>query len=266
MLKLSKLLVLPLLAGATVYGQTCPSNQYFLTGSPTTLGTRNFFPYEGGTTRFAIETPPGCPWQATNAPLWVSVIGRTSGTGTTIIEIGVETNLTTTAREGFVVVSGLRFPVNQAAAPAGGCAFTLQSLNATAPANGAINQNGVNGTATCRWAGFANRYWLQPYPVGGQGSTAFSYQVFPNFSTGQRTGTVNMAAQRLVVLQQAATGSYTERFVRLLYFNFLGRLPRTDEVAFHVNNLQGGQNPAELVDAFMNTPEFNLLGRPVAGP
>ena len=89
--------------------------------------------------------------------------------------------------------------------------------------------------------------------------------MFPNFSTGQRTATGNLGAQRLNVVQTAATGTFNERLVRLLYFNFLGRLPAPNEVAFHVQNLNSGMAPADLALNFMNTEEFNIVGRFIAG-
>ena len=75
----------------------------------------------------------------------------------------------------------------------------------------------------------------------------------------------NIGAQDFSVLQSGAIGLYNQRLVRLLYFNFVGRLPGPDEELFHVTNLNNGMTPATLALNFMNALEFNLGGRFIAG-
>ena len=62
--------------------------------------------------------------------------------------------------------------------------------------------------------------------------------------------------------QARASEPWSQRFVRLLYFSFLGREASDIEVATQVNS---GQSPTQLAMAFLNTPEFNLGGRFIAG-
>jgi hypothetical protein len=200
-------------------------------------------------------------------PSWVTVISAASGTGTNIVVLGVETNTTSSPRSASIVIAGRVFPVNQAAAPAP-CVgtFTLQSPAANVPADGRVATSRLNSTvSSCKWTSFANRNWLQLYPISGAGTTDFTYTVFPNFSTGQRNAVGSIGGRDLSIVQTAATGSYNERLVRLLYFNFLGRLPGPDEVAGHVQNLNNGLHPVDLAINFMNTEEFNLAGRFIAG-
>jgi hypothetical protein len=56
-----------------------------------------------------------------------------------------------------------------------------------------------------------------------------------------------------------------QRFVQLVYFNFLGRLPRASELAEQTAALASGTTRAQLVRNFFNSEEFNLGGRLVAG-
>ena len=266
MRKYFALMFVGVMSAGGLWAQTnpCTVANYVLSGS-SELGTRNSFGYEGGVTRAALQVPNGCTWQITNAPAWVTIISPSTGTNTTIVVLGVETNTATTGRSGIVTIAGKTFPITQAAAPAG-CAFTLQSPSANVPANGTVAGNRVNSTMpSCQWVSFSNRNWLQLYPIGGAGTTDFTYTVFPNFSTGQRTAIGSAGGQDLSIVQTAATGAYNERLVRLLYFNFLGRLPAANEVAFHVQNLNNGMLPVDLAINFMNTQEFNIVGRFIAG-
>jgi hypothetical protein len=253
---------------SVAHAQNCPALGYTLSGS-SIIGTRQSFGYKGGVTRVQIAPPPGCTWQIANVPSWVTILGPMSGATTSIVVIGVETNTSTTARDAVgaasMTIGGVRFGLAQAAAPPG-CTFSLQTPSQNVPANGQTGSNSVNSTgAACEWYSFSNRNWLQLYPIEGQGTTSFSYTVFPNFSTGTRTATGSVGGQDFSVVQSAAAGAYNERLVRLLYFNFLGRLPAPSEVAFHVQNLTNGMTPVDLVVNFLDTLEFRLGGRFLAG-
>jgi hypothetical protein len=264
-----KVLILSILLswGGIAGAQTCPT--FFV--SDNTLGTRTSFDYKGGVTRVQVQPgSAGCAWQLTNIPAWVTVLGPTSGTQKAILVLGIETNTATTSRtatgEAALEVNNFgRFSITQGAAPAG-CTFSLQSPSANVPANGVTSQNQINSTApTCQWVSFSDKNWLQLYPIEGTGTTPFSYTVFPNFSTGTRNAIGNVGAQKLSIVQVGATGTPNERLVRLLYFNFIGRLPAPNEVAFHVQNLNNGMSREDLAVNFLNSLEFNLGGRFIAG-
>ena len=104
------------------------------------------------------------------------------------------------------------------------------------------------------------------YPLHSKGSTPVNYSVFPNFSTTPRTAVISIGGHDTAVNQAGNAGSADERFVELLYFNFLGRLPSGIERAFQVT--QGLKPPATRTDLtmnFLNSEEFNVGGRFVAG-
>jgi hypothetical protein len=89
--------------------------------------------------------------------------------------------------------------------------------------------------------------------------------VFPNFRSASRTGTIAINGLPFTVTQAAATGTNNERFVRFVYFNFLGRFPSAAELALQVGALQAGTPRAQFILNFFNTLEFNLGGRFIAG-
>jgi uncharacterized protein DUF4214 len=88
------------------------------------------------------------------------------------------------------------------------------------------------------------------------------YTVFPNFSSASRMGAITAGGRSFTVTQQAGTGTADERFIRLLYFNYLGRLPSPSEVGFHLGS---GLSRQELALNFLNSLEFNNAGRFVGG-
>lgn len=262
MFRYSALLVFAgLLTNTIAHSQTCPLSSYTLSGRP----GGDVFSYQGRTEVLLIQTAPGCPWAVTNLPSWITVVGPSSGVNTASVELAVETNLSTAPRSQSVLIGGRVFPASQGGAP-GPCVFSLQATAFAAPPDGGSGPNTLNtSTPSCAWFGFADKRWLQVYPNWGVGGTSFTYTVFPNFSTLARGATGNIAAQRFTVTQPGTTGTYNERLVRLLYFNFLGRLPAPNEVAFHAQNLNSGMSPVDLAFNFLNTTEFNLVGRFIAG-
>jgi hypothetical protein len=117
-------------------------------------------------------------------------------------------------------------------------------------------------TSDCAWTASSSAPWLQVYPLNGIGTVPVRYTVFPNFGTTVRTATITIGNRTFTVTQAPSTGTVTERFVKLLYFNFFGRLPSDAEVAFQVNS---GLSREQLALNFFNSQEFSSGGRFIAG-
>ncbi len=116
--------------------------------------------------------------------------------------------------------------------------------------------------AACPWQASSSSTWVQVFPVSGSNSATIRFTVFPNFSVAQRTATLTIGGQTFTVTQAAGTGTAMQRYVRLLYFNFFGRMPSSAEVAFQSN---AGLSREQLALNFFNSNEFNAGGRFVAG-
>ncbi|MBC8165865.1 MAG: DUF4214 domain-containing protein [Bryobacteraceae bacterium] len=102
-------------------------------------------------------------------------------------------------------------------------------------------------------------------PPSGTGSGSVQYSILPTFNTQSRIGRFDVsaggAAAGLTITQSGSTVDERRRFVRLLYFSFLGREPSTADLEFQATS--SGSN-AELAVNFFNTPEFALGGRLIA--
>jgi glucose/arabinose dehydrogenase len=146
------------------------------------------------------------------------------------------------------------------------CIFTISTAAIQATATGGAASRTLSASsADCAWTASSSTSWLQVYPLTGTGSASIEYNVFPNFSSVARTAIVQVAGRTFSVTQPGATGTPDERFVGQMYFNFLGRRASPEEIAFHVGSLHSGVSRDALAWNFMNTAEFNLGGRFVAG-
>jgi uncharacterized repeat protein (TIGR02543 family) len=131
---------------------------------------------------------------------------------------------------------------------------------------------GVTGSLTitttpagCSWTAGSSASWVQVYPLAGSGNAALQYTIYPNFRSSGRTASIVVNSATKTVAQAAAVGTYNERLAGLIYFNFFGRLPAANELALQAGVLNSGTHPADLVNSFFQTAEFNLGGRFIAG-
>jgi uncharacterized repeat protein (TIGR01451 family) len=203
-------------------------------------------------------------WVAQSDVSWIRITSAASGTGAGAVNYNVLPNSTTAARTGTIVAAGRAYTVTQG--PGTGCANVLAvNADVLGPA-GAKKKVQLTVTGTiCSWTASSPVPWIQVYPLSGTTSTQVEYNVFPNFGVLQRTGTILIGGQPLVVTQVGAAGTNDERFVQLVYFNFLGRLPTPIELAAQVAVLQAGTPRGQFIQSFFNTEEFNLGGRFIAG-
>ena len=143
-----------------------------------------------------------------------------------------------------------------------GCVPSIAPAAATAAALGTAGSFTVNAPAGCAWTAFSSQPWLEIFPLNGTGPGTISWTAYPNFGTTARTATATVGDKTFTVTQAANAGSSLQRFVRLLYFSFLGRGASDAEVAGQVNS---GLSRTQLAINFLNSAEFNLGGRFTAG-
>jgi len=145
------------------------------------------------------------------------------------------------------------------------CSIAQGLTPVTAPANGSKFSVSLSTSPGCGWTASSNRPWMQVFPLAGSGSGNIDVTVFPNFGTLLRAGTLMLAGSPALLTQAGAPGNTDQRFVRMMYFNFFGRLPSDAEVAFNEAALTGGLPRGQLVSNFFNSEEFNNAGRFIAG-
>jgi hypothetical protein len=67
----------------------------------------------GGTRDVQLLTTSHCPWQASSNATWISLLGKTSGTGSTILRYQVARNRSDDSRVGTIVIGGEVHTVRQ---------------------------------------------------------------------------------------------------------------------------------------------------------
>jgi hypothetical protein len=80
-----------------------------------------------------------------------------------------------------------------------------------------------------------------------------------------RSGIISVGGSQYAVTQGGGTGTSDQRFVRLLYSNFFGRLPSQSEIDFQVAQGVNVYGRARIATNFLTSNEFNLGGRFTAG-
>jgi hypothetical protein len=77
---------------------------------------------------------------------------------------------------------------------------------------------------------------------------------------------VNISGTTFTINQAADTRPQNQRFVSLLYTNFLARVPDANGFNFYVNGLNNGTLARDQIAAgFFNSAEFNIIERFTAG-
>ncbi len=156
-------------------------------------------------------------------------------------------------------------PVNVAAP----CA-TVDTTPLNIGANGLSNTLTVNAPPGCNWsASFSQPAGVQQmisvFPQTGSGPGQITWTVYPNFRNIGRTGSLNIGGNIVPVNQGEDPNATSARYIRLLYFSFLGRLPSDAELAFQTANVQTPAQRAVFAQSLLNAPEFNAGGRFAAG-
>ena len=157
----------------------------------------------GAGTPAAVSTAPGCAWSASSDEDWITLPGGASGSGNGTISFTVAAN-GGAARTGTVTVTGgQRITVNQAAAPAPTCSYTVnpesQSIGA---AGGTAASVVVTANPGCAWTAVAQDSWIAVTGgASGGGNGTVTLRVAPN-NGAPRSGNVTVAG-KVVAIQQA---------------------------------------------------------------
>lgn len=206
---------------------------------------------------FSVSTPEYCPWTLYSNAEWLR-LDRSAGYGAATVRAEVWSNMGL-PRTAILTLNGQPNVISQS----GACSATVTPASVSATGNGRADvlTLSINGSE-CAWTASSSASWIELYPLGGTTSGTVSYTIYPNFGSAPRTGKVTVAGKEIMFAQAAGSGTQNERFVKLLYFSFFGRLPSPSELAFHVNS---GIPRAQVVQNFFNSDEFNLGGRYVAG-
>ena len=219
----------------------------------------------GGTgTLNVTATGSNCSWVLSENATWLN-LSSTSGTTTTAVTFtapqnpGAPQSVTVSLRPSAGATPVASVTINQAGTI---CVTGISQVANPVVVDGRKGTINVTAPAGCAWNASVDRPWLEVFPPSGTGSTTITYRVYPNFGSQQRNGVISVGGATTNVSQSASTESVERRFVRLLYFSYLGRTASNAEVDAWIAT---GASRRVLAGSFLRAPEFNLAGRFVAG-
>jgi hypothetical protein len=223
------------------------------------------FPDAGGTGQVHITLGQiSCSWTTASDAPWLTITSTYAFSNSGTVVYAVAPNTTGATRTGHLSVAGQTVTITQVA----GCSFTLDYPSTSIPwQGGSVTVHLTASNSACPWTSYSTQIWAQRYPLIGTGSASIQVSVNTTANTGGRSATVYLGGQPFNIVQ----GSYVaatedERFVDLMYFGFLGRLPTTAERSAQLSALTSGSiTRVDLAVNLFNTDEFNNAGRFAAG-
>ncbi|MGA3097515.1 MAG: FG-GAP-like repeat-containing protein [Bryobacteraceae bacterium] len=228
--------------------------------------TSGGFPDAGGSgqVHVTLGSVEGCSWVVSSDSPWITITSAPTFAASGNVLYSVAANSTGVTRTGTLTIAGQTFTVTQVA----GCSFSLDSTSASIPWQG--GQTTVNLTASdssCPWTSYSTQIWAQRYPQSGTGSASIQLSVNTTANTGGRSATIYLGGQAFTITQDLSpAATQDERFVDLMYFGFLGRLPTSTELSTQLSGLSGGSiSRTDVAVNLFNSDEFNNAGRFVAG-
>ncbi|MFM1769790.1 MAG: hypothetical protein RJA22_2319 [Verrucomicrobiota bacterium] len=154
----------------------------------------------------SVVAAPLCPWSVVNTNTWLRAL-EGSGSGPAVVTYVLDSNESPTPRSGFLVIGGQPLAITQAGAA---CTYRLSPTNRTHGYGATTGSVSVVAAEGCSWQPESNVPWITLQAgFSGSGGGAVSYVLSPNESLVARTGTVTVADQTLVVVQQAITCAYS---------------------------------------------------------
>ena len=166
------------------------------------------FPTSGpNSSSISVTAASSCDWSASSDSSWISLTGRTSGTGNGTVTFSVASN-NGAARSGELTIGNQTVPVNQPGATA--CSYTVTPLTTSVTASGGAGPQITIDTQTgCAWSAASNATWLSiTSAANGSGDASVSFSASANTGAA-RSGTLTVAGQTVTVSQPSASCSYT---------------------------------------------------------
>lgn len=183
----------------SVAGQTVTVTQtgctYSIAPTSTSVGA------SGGPGSVSVTATSGCSWSATSNDTWITITGGNSGTGAGAVSYSVGAN-TGGARSGTITVAGQVFTVNQAAAPAPTCTYSIAPLSATVGGSGGTGTVDVTTQAGCAWTASSNAPWVSissGATGSGSGRVDYTAAANPSGAAGGRAATLTIAGSNVTL-------------------------------------------------------------------
>lgn len=155
----------------------------------------------GAGTAIAVTASGGsCSWTAGSNASWITVSSGASGSGNGSVGFNVAANAGA-ARNGTMTIAGHTFTVNQAAAAAPSCTYTLDATSASLSALGGPGSVSVTAPAGCAWTATTGASWITlTAGASGNGNGTVGFLVLLN-AGGARSASILIAGQTFTVNQ-----------------------------------------------------------------
>ena len=162
---------------------------------------------QASTVNVNITAPIGCRWNVATTPEWVSFPEAIhDGSGST--SFTVPENSATSPRSGVIQISSQGVIVGEisVAQQASPCApFSISSLNASFPAEGALGIVNISGATGCTWNITGMPSWISvTNGSSGTGNGSVNFVVARN-EGGNRTATLTVAGQTFTAAQSGSS-------------------------------------------------------------
>jgi len=154
----------------------------------------------------SVTAASSCDWSASTDTTWITLTGRTNGTGNGIVTFSVASN-TGATRNGEITIGDQTVPVNQAGTT---CTFAVSPLTTSVPASGGAGPHIAIDTQTdCAWTAASNATWLSvTSAASGSGDASVAFSASTNTGAA-RNGTLTIAGQTVTVSQSSTSCSYS---------------------------------------------------------
>jgi hypothetical protein len=153
----------------------------------------------GGSGSVAVTTAGGCAWTATSNALWILVLSGDSGTGNGTVAFAVLPNIGA-GRSGTLTIAGQTFTVTQEALL---CTFSVTPTSLEIRDNGGRATVTVSAGSGCSWTARSNADWISITDgSSGTGNGSVTFSVERNRDDDDRTGTLTIAGQTVIIMQE----------------------------------------------------------------
>ena len=190
----------------TVAGQTFGVTQAAFTCTFALLPAGATHSSVATTNSFSLTTSNFCSWAVVNTNPWVTILSGGSGAGGGVITYALNANASLFERTATLVAGGQTFTITQQGQP---CSYALTPTNLVHSSAGGTGTVSIAAGSICAWTATTTNGWIQlASPTNGTGNGNFNYALLANWSLTARTGTVIVANQTLLVVQEAYAGGF----------------------------------------------------------
>jgi hypothetical protein len=147
-----------------------------------------------------VTAGTGCAWTAQSSASWVT-LNTSGGSGSSIVNVTVAANTSTSPRTATVSIGGEVVTVTQSGAP---CNYSVAPGSLVV--SGGTHNLAVTAPSGCAWSATSTASWIRfTSSTSGTGPGTLVVVLDANPGPGTRLGWVNVAGWRVMVNQRVAT-------------------------------------------------------------